>query len=97
VCYEPDDDELMDAMFLELQIGIGNATGAPMLLDNDFSRLGLKPRAKFAAPRAVFESLVHPGCFLNRRNIFPRLVFARPISTMEWIEDTQLCSEIKSL
>src|SRR5215467_1080454 len=37
VCYEPDDDELMDAMLLELQVkfGVGKTTGTPMLLGHD--------------------------------------------------------------
>jgi hypothetical protein len=41
VCYEPDDDELMDAVLLELQIqiGVGKATGTPMLEGHDVARL----------------------------------------------------------
>jgi hypothetical protein len=37
VCNQPDDDELMDAVPLELQIkvGVGEAAGAPMLSGND--------------------------------------------------------------
>jgi len=56
---EFDDDELMDAVFLELQIQIrvGETTGTPMLLGNDFARLRLELAADLAAPRAVFEGL----------------------------------------
>ena len=39
VCYESDNDELMDTVLLELQIQIcvGETTGTPMLLGNDFA------------------------------------------------------------
>jgi hypothetical protein len=75
---ESDDDELMDAVFLELQIQIrvGETTGTPMLLGNDFARLRLELAADLAAPRAVFEGLSQPGCLLNRRNVLPGLVVA---------------------
>src|SRR5262249_61075019 len=37
--YEPDDDELMDAVLLELQVqvGVGEATGTPVLLCNNLT------------------------------------------------------------
>src|SRR5262249_19816840 len=39
MCYESDDDELMDAVLFELQIQIcvGETTGTPMLRDNNFA------------------------------------------------------------
>jgi hypothetical protein len=39
MCNQAYDDELMDSMLLELeiQIGVGEAAGAPMLLDDDFA------------------------------------------------------------
>jgi hypothetical protein len=73
VCYESHDDELMDAVFLELQIEIciGETTGTPMLLGHDFARLRLELAADLAAPRAVFEGLSRPRCLLNWRNVLP--------------------------
>jgi len=57
--YEPDDDELMDAVLLELQIQIcvGETTGTPMLLSNDFARLRLELAADLATPGTVLERL----------------------------------------
>jgi hypothetical protein len=44
VSNQTDDDELMDAVLLELQILIsfGKAAGAPMLLEDNFAWLGRK-------------------------------------------------------
>ena len=52
LCDEPHDDELMDAMFLELQIQIrvGETTGTPMLLGDDFARLRGRIRGGFRRP-----------------------------------------------
>jgi hypothetical protein len=63
VRYQPDDDELMDAVLLELQIEIrvGKAAGAPMLLGDDLARLRRELGTELAAPRAVFECLCLPG------------------------------------
>jgi hypothetical protein len=49
---QSDDDELMNAVPLELdiQIGVGETAGPPMLLGNDFARLRLKFGADLAAP-----------------------------------------------
>src|SRR5262249_28624357 len=54
---EPDDDEFMDAVFLELQIqiGVSEAAGAPMLLDNNFAGLRRERGSELATPRAVLE------------------------------------------
>jgi len=50
---QPDDDELMDAVLLELQvqIGVGKAAGAPMLAGVSLrnSSLNHSPRASVAA------------------------------------------------
>ena len=66
---EADDDELMDAVLLELQIqiGVGEAAGTPMLRRDDLAWLGLELGTDLAAPRAVFEALVRPRCLLNGR------------------------------
>ena len=51
VRYEPDDAELLNAMFFELhiQIRVGEAAGTPMLEGHDVVRL----RLEFAADRAT--------------------------------------------
>ena len=59
VCYESHDDELVDAVLLELQIQIrvGETAGTPMLEGHDIARSRLELRADLATPRAVFERL----------------------------------------
>ena len=57
--YEADDDQLMDAMLLELQIqvGVGETAGAPMFLRDDLARMRCEFGAEFAAPGAVLKVL----------------------------------------
>jgi len=52
---EADDDELMDAVLLELQIqiGVGEAAGTPMLRCDDLAWLRLELGTDLASPRAV--------------------------------------------
>ena len=73
MCDESHDDELMDAVSLELhiQIGVGKATGTPMLLGHDIARLRGEFAADLATPRAVLEGLSQPRCLLDRRNFEP--------------------------
>src|SRR5262249_21589215 len=87
--YQSDDDELVDAMLLELkiQIRIGEAAGAPMFAGDDLARLGDKLGAKFATPCAVFEAPVLPRGPLYRGNVLPGFVIARTISMMHRVED----------
>src|SRR5690348_16250833 len=89
---ESDDDELLDAVLLELQIqiGAGETTGAPMLLGDDLARLRCEFAANLSAPGAVFESLVRPSCFLDGRNVFPCLVVALAVAMVQGIEDAKL-------
>src|SRR5262249_1808775 len=91
VGYEPDDDELVDAVLLELQVQIrvGEAAGAPMLRGDNLARSGLEPGTDLATPRAVFEALSLPRGFLNGRNVLPGLVVARTVSVMQCIEDAE--------
>src|SRR5215510_1671475 len=91
VRYESHDDELMDAVFLELQIQIcvGEATGTPMLKRHDVAWLRREFAADLTAPRPVFEGLVRPGRLLDRRNVLPGLVVARAISMMHGVEDAK--------
>src|SRR6202035_4226697 len=86
---ESRDNDLMDAVFLELQIQIrvGETTGTPMFLGNDFARLRHELVADLAAPGAVFEGLSRPGCLLNGRNVLPSFVVARAVSMMQSVED----------
>src|SRR5262249_39045975 len=90
--YESHDDELMDAVFFELQIqiGVGKTAGTPMLEGHDVARLRRELGTDLAAPRAVCESLVRPRCLLDRRNVLPGLVVARAISMMHGVEDPKL-------
>jgi hypothetical protein len=96
--YEPDDDELLDAVLLELQIQIrvGETTGAPMLMGDDLAC----PRCEFAAnlpaPGAAFERLVRPSCFLDGRNVFPGLVVALAVPVMQCIDNakTRITTEV---
>src|SRR5215813_4696887 len=85
---QPDDDELMNAVLLQLQIkvGVGEAAGAPVLLGYNFTRLRHELGAKLATPCAEFEAPVLPCPFLNGRNVFPRLIVARPVAMMHRIE-----------
>src|SRR5215471_18062640 len=91
VRYESHDDELVDAVFFELQIqiGVGKTAGTPMLEGHDVARLRCEFAPDLAAPRAVFESLVRPRCLLDRRNVLPGLVVARAISMMQRIGDAK--------
>src|SRR5262245_57599885 len=68
VCYEPDDDELMNAMLLKLQIqiGVGKATGTPMLRGDNVAWLRLEPGTDLATPGPVCEGLSQSSCLLNR-------------------------------
>src|SRR5262245_41745233 len=68
VCYQPDDDELIDTVFLKLQIqiGIGEATGTPVLLGHNVARLRCKFVADLPTPGPIFKSPVLPRCLLNR-------------------------------
>jgi hypothetical protein len=91
VC-ESDDNELMDAVPLELQIQIcvGQATGTPMLGGDNLAWRRLELGTDLATARAVFEALVDPRCFLNGRNVLPSLVIARTVSMMQCIADPKL-------
>src|SRR4051812_12055327 len=82
----------MDAVLLELQIQIGvdETAGAPMLGDDNLAWLGFELGAELATPGPVFESFSHPRCLLNGGNVLPSFVVARPISTMWHIEDAEL-------
>src|SRR5215510_1645721 len=92
VRYESYDDELMDAVLLELQIQIcvGKAAGTPMLEGHDVAGSWCEFAANLTAPCPVFESLVRPGCFLNWRNVLPALIVSWTVSMMQRIEDAEL-------
>src|SRR6516162_10630984 len=89
---EPDDDELMDAVFLELQVqvGVGKATGTPVFLRDNLTRRRHEFGTELATPGAVFEAPVLPRGSLNRRNVSPRFVVACTIPMMHGIEDAKL-------
>src|SRR5262249_47993446 len=87
--YEPDDDELLNAMPFELQIqiSVGESTGTPMLEGHDVARLRRQFAADLSAPRPVFEGLMRPSCLLNRSNVLPGLVVAWTVAMMQRIEN----------
>ena len=60
-----------------------------MLLHDGLTLLRCEFAADLATPRAVFESLSRPSCFLNRRNIFPALVVARTVPMMHGVESVE--------
>ena len=92
VCYEPDDDELVDAVLFELQVQIrvGKAAGTPMLERQNVTRLRFEVTADLATSGAVFEGLIQPARLLDRRDVLPRLVVAWTVSTMQRIENSKL-------
>jgi hypothetical protein len=67
MCNQAYDDELMDSMLLELeiQIGVGEAAGAPMLLDDDFAWVWREFGTELATPSAVLKGLSRPSRLLN--------------------------------
>src|SRR5215470_3228163 len=89
MCYEPDDDESVNAMLFELQIQVcvGKATGTPMLERHDVARLRCEFTADLATPRPVFKGLMRPSCLLNWSNVLPSLVVARTVAMMQRIEN----------
>src|SRR6516225_9488523 len=92
MCYQPGDDELLDAMLFELQIQIcvGKASGTPMLEGHDIARLRFEFAADLATLRAVFEGLVQPSCLLDGRNVLPGLVVPWTAAMMHRIENAKL-------
>src|SRR5215470_16190559 len=89
---ESDDDELMDTVLLELQvqIGVGEATGTPVFLCDNLTWRRREFGTELATPCAVFEALVLPRGSLNRRNVGPRFVVARAVAMVHGIEDPKL-------
>src|SRR5262245_40007071 len=89
---ESDDNELMNAVLLELQIqiGVGKAAGTPVLEGHDVARLRRELAADLAAPGPVLEGLMRPGRLLDGSNVLPGLVVARAIPMMQRIEDAEL-------
>jgi len=83
--YEPNHDEIMDSVFLELQIqvGVGEAARTPMLRRDNLAWLRLELETNLAAPRAIFEGSVLPGRLLYERNVSPSLVVAWTVSPMQ--------------
>src|SRR6516162_7953932 len=82
MCDEPDDDELMDAVVLELQIqiSVGEATGTPVLRGDNLAWLRVELGTDLATPRSVL---------LNGRDVLPGLVVARTVSMMQRVEDVK--------
>src|SRR5262245_37492742 len=75
---------------LQVQVGVGEATGTPMFLCDNLTRRRHEFGTELATPCAVFEALVLQRASLNRRNVCPRLVVACTIPMMHGIEDAKL-------
>src|SRR5262249_43100447 len=90
---ESDDNELMNALLLELQIQIcvGKAAGTPMFEGHDVAHLRCELAADLATPGPVLEGLVRPGCLLDGSNVLPGLVVALTVSMMQRIENALPC------
>src|SRR5262249_13631519 len=89
---QPDDDEVMNTVLLQLQIkvGVGETAGAPVFLGYNFTWLRREFGAELAAPCTEFESPVLPCSFLNGCNVFPYLIVARVVAMMHCIDDAEL-------
>jgi hypothetical protein len=82
------DNELMDSMLLEPdQIGVGEAAGAPMLLDDDFPGFGVNS-ARNSPPQVPYAKIFGAqAAFLSGRNVFPSLIVSRTVSIkIDWNE-----------
>src|SRR6516225_7339507 len=92
MCQESDDDKLMNAMLLKLQIqiSISKATGTPVLEGYEVAWLKCEFGADLATPRSLFDGLSRPSCLLNRSNVLPGLVVAWTVAMMQRIEDAKL-------
>src|SRR5215813_11558360 len=88
---EPSDDESENSMPLEqqIQIGIGKAAGAPVLLGHDVAWLRRKLRANLSSPCAGFEDLALHRCLLDGRDVLPALVIAWAIPMVHRVEDAE--------
>src|SRR5262245_36825379 len=89
---ESDDDELMDAVLLELQVqvGVSEAAGTPVCLRDNLTWRRHGVGTELATPCAVFEARVLPRASLDRRDVPPGFVVACTISMMHGIEDAKL-------
>ena len=89
---EFDHNQSVDAALLELQIkvGVGKSAGAPVLLHDRFAGFRSELGSKLATPGAVLKRLSRPCRLLNGRDVFPRFVIARTVSTMHCKENRQL-------
>src|SRR5262249_44962775 len=83
--------DLMNSVLLELEIkiGVGEATGTPVLQSHNITRAGREFGTNSAAPRPIFKALMLPRCLLNGRDIFPDLVVSGTVPVMHRIEDRQ--------
>src|SRR5262245_15612665 len=79
----------MNTVLLELQIevGVGKAAGAPVLLSDDFSRSRRELVAKGTAPGAVGKHLPARAGLLDRGPKCPGLVVARAPAMVRREED----------
>ena len=86
---QANNDDPVNAVSLEQQVEIrvGEPTRTPVLRRDDIAGLRLELLSDLATPRSVFKGLRRERRLLNRRDVLPLLVIARPIPTMQHIED----------
>src|SRR5262249_17953876 len=89
---ESDDDELMDAVLLELQVqvGVGEAAGTPVFLCHNLTWLRHEFGTELATPCAVFEALMLPPSSLIRTHVPTCFVGCSMIPMMHGREDAKL-------
>ena len=73
MCDEPNDDELMNAVLfkLQIQIGVGKATGTPMLRGDNLPGLGSNP-GRISPPHVPNSKLFrnHPAKLIDASMLF---------------------------
>src|ERR1700722_7692294 len=75
---QADENDLLNAVLLELEveIGVGETALRPMLLDDDVTVLGAKLRIELAAPRTDCEGLGWQPRLLKHVDVLPPIELA---------------------
>src|SRR6516225_9987729 len=82
------DDDLLDAALLEVEVevGVGKAVLAPMLLDHDVARLRCELRMPFAAPRAFRKDGASVGQNLQWARMTPSVIIPLAPASVRHVE-----------
>ena len=81
---QANNDDAVNAVTLQQQveIGVGEPTRAPVFRRDNIDGLRLELLSDLAAPGSVLKGFRRERRFLNRLDVLPRLVIARPIPMM---------------